>query len=200
MFFHRLDATREFVWSKIPGIHEVLFGQGSSTWVWVVDLDTLIFNFGVTLESIVEAAEANAVQRSKPVDLIIAQDHNGVNAGSFLMKKSEWSKNFLTKWWMRNDTSVPRIDLLFEQAALMDLIREDSEAAEHVHIVPIRAMNAYGYPASDIYLFREGDFLVHCPGPTLKKWMNSYVKEWDRMMDTCKLRELWMDGGKQVFT
>lgn len=65
MFFHKLDVSREFVWSKLPGVHEVLFGRGSSTWVWVVDLDTLIFNFGVKLESFVQAAEADAKRRSK---------------------------------------------------------------------------------------------------------------------------------------
>lgn len=199
MFFHKLDASREFVWSKLPGVHEVLFGRGSSTWVWVVDLDTLIFNFGVKLESFVQAAEADAKRRSSSVDLIIAQDHNGVNAGSFLIKKSEWTRNLLQRWWSRNESSVPRIDKLFEQAALEDLIRSDPEVSSHVHILPIRAMNAYGYPASSIYLFREGDFLVHCPGPKLKKWLNSYVREWDRMMDTCNLQQHWMDGGLRVF-
>ena len=65
MFFHKLDVSREFVWSKLPGVHEVLFGRGSNTWVWVVDLDTLIFNFGVKLESFVQAAEADTKRRSK---------------------------------------------------------------------------------------------------------------------------------------
>lgn len=206
-YFHKPDARRHLVWSKIPAIYDILFAESQASgernapidfdeWVWVLDLDTLIFNFNVKLESIVESA----IAAKGSADIIIACDHNGMNAGSFLVRKSEWSRAFLKRWWLRDVKDVPMIDKLFEQAALTDLIRTDKSIAMHVQIAPIRVFNAYGYPAEDVYLFQTGDFIVHCPGPTLKKWLPAYAREWERMMQGCKLRELWMDAGLQFET
>ncbi|KAI5056581.1 hypothetical protein GOP47_0028399 [Adiantum capillus-veneris] len=147
----------------------------------------------VQLESIVESA-----RNGRDTDIIIACDHNGLNAGSFLVRKSEWTRGFLKRWWLKgNDKDVPMIDKLFEQAVLTDLVKTDKSVAAHVHISPIRDFNAYGYPAGEGYLFQPGDFVVHCPGPTLKKWLPAYTRQWERMMKECGLRELWMDAGMQ---
>ncbi|MCO5551957.1 hypothetical protein L7F22_005464 [Adiantum nelumboides] len=145
------------------------------------------------LESIIESAGNRG-----NVDIIIACDHNGLNAGSFLVRKSEWTREFLKRWWRRgNDKGVPMMDKLFEQAALTDLVRRDKSVAAHVHIALIRDFNAYGYPAGELYLFQTGDFAVHCPGPTLKKWLPAYARQWEEMMKECNLRERWMDAGIQ---
>ncbi|KAH7300504.1 hypothetical protein KP509_24G065600 [Ceratopteris richardii] len=203
IYFHRPDLRRSLVWSKVIAIHENFFhgpelpssADRDNDWIWLLDLDALIFNFNVKLESIVESARAH--HQGNDVDIVISNDHNGVNAGSFLIRKSEWTRQLLRKWW-QTQVGVGMDEKFFEQGALNHLIHTDKSMAAHVHIAAIRQFNAYGYPSGDLYRFREGDFIVHCPGPTLKKWLPAYAQEWENMMQQCKLREAWMHAGTQL--
>ncbi|KAH7292043.1 hypothetical protein KP509_29G048800 [Ceratopteris richardii] len=203
IYFHRPDMRRSLVWSKVTAIHEIFF-QGpevpssvdrDNDWIWLLDLDALIFNFNVKLESIVESARAH--HQGNDIDIVIAMDHNGVNAGSFLVRKSEWTRQLLRRWWQMQ-VGVVMVEKFFEQGALHHLINTDKSIAAHVHIAALRQFNAYGNPSGDLYRFREGDFIVHCPGPTLKKWLPAYAHEWENMMQQCKLREAWMHAGTQL--
>ena len=166
----------------------------------MLDVDTLIFNYNVKLEHVIGWAgtkwAASSASKWAAMDMIISMDMNGINAGSFMVRRSEWTRELLKRWWSRNDVSVPNIGGMFEQAALADLIHKDTSIASHVQIVPQRTFNAYGYPSSEESgLFQIGDFIVHCPSPSRKRRLPSYARAWERMMKECKLRELWMDGG-----
>ncbi|KAH7292044.1 hypothetical protein KP509_29G048900 [Ceratopteris richardii] len=203
IYFHRSDMRRSLVWSKVTAINEIFF-QGpevpssadrDNDWIWLLDLDALIFNFNVKLESIVESARAH--HRGNDIDIVIAMDHNGVNAGSVLVRKSEWTRQLLRRWW-QTQVGVVMAEKYFEQGALHHLIHTDKSVAAHVHIAPSRQFNAYGYPSGDLHRFREGDFIVHCPGPTMKRRLPAYAHEWEKMMQQCKLREAWMHAGTEL--
>ncbi|KAH7292041.1 hypothetical protein KP509_29G048600 [Ceratopteris richardii] len=207
VYFHRSDMRRSLVWSKVTAIHEIFFqapetppsADRDNDWIWLLDLDALIFNFNVKLESIVESARAH--HRGNDIDVVIAMDHNGVNAGSFFVRKSEWTRQLLRRWW-QTQGDIVMVRKYFEQGALHHLIQTDKSIAAHVHIASLRQFNAYGYPSGypsrDLYRFREGDFIVHCPSPTLKRRLPGYAQQWEKMMQQCKLREAWMHAGTQL--
>jgi mannan polymerase II complex MNN10 subunit len=39
------------------------------------------------------------VDNSKPIDILISQDCGGFNLGSFLVRRSEFSRRLMDMWW-----------------------------------------------------------------------------------------------------
>lgn len=51
------------------------------------------------------------------IDIIVAQDQNGLNAGSFFIRRSEWSRMFIDMW--AEPTYVEKNWLAQEQSAMV---------------------------------------------------------------------------------
>lgn len=109
------------VWKKIPAIVEAFNKHPEAQWVFWLDLDAIIMTPSRDLNSLILSKEAmqNAIdagaehhglewepkgtfQRAKidfeNTDLLIAQDHNGINAGSFLIRRSKYTQILLDMW------------------------------------------------------------------------------------------------------
>lgn len=60
-------------------------------WVFYLDADAWITNPAIQLESI--------LPRQITTDLIVTEDATGANAGSWIIRNSDWSRQFLKEWW-----------------------------------------------------------------------------------------------------
>jgi mannan polymerase II complex MNN10 subunit len=46
-----------------------------------------------------EITEINYTESSQPIDIIISQDCGGFNLGSFLIRRSEFTRRVMDLWW-----------------------------------------------------------------------------------------------------
>ena len=109
------------VWAKLPAIVETFNLHPQAKWIWWLDLDAIIMTATVDLrthllshdalkEKMLLGFEMNRsggglsgfVTQKNPdlalIDLIITQDQNGLNAGSFFIRRSEFTKIFIDMW------------------------------------------------------------------------------------------------------
>lgn len=109
------------VWGKLPAIAETFETYPDAQWVWWLDLDAILMTPTVDLNKLLLSHEALNKQLQKGellnnsgggksgistlknpdvknIDLIFSQDQNGINAGSFFIRRSEWSRNLLDMW------------------------------------------------------------------------------------------------------
>ncbi|KAJ4778653.1 hypothetical protein LUZ62_062910 [Rhynchospora pubera] len=185
-----IDSSRPPSWSKILAVKSSLRDHD---WVFWNDADTLVTNPDIYLENILLALGGRNDFNSTP-DFILTEDYNGVNAGVFFFRKSEWSERFLDTWW--NQTSFVKFGSTKsgDNDALMYLISKlpKEEKQVHVQISPMQCLfNSYPWFPSRKSVYRlllspwttwqgaysEGDFMVHLAGiGNKKKWMSKIIQ------------------------
>jgi len=95
------------------------------------------------------------------VELIVAQDHGGLNAGSFFIRNSEMMKLFVDLWSDPLIVEKTPSWVQREQQALTYLIEHHPQLRERVGYVDQRLIDGYVEGAGE---WREGDLLVHFAG------------------------------------
>ena len=125
-------------------------------WVHWVDLDTLFMNMKRDPKEFLD----------KGYDLHVAKDANGLNTGSFYVRASTWSHEFLRKVWEHNDGGKGESDQRSFAAAIASLPTAERQA--HVKYYSQKLFNEYPDPIVSFKNwrghFREGDYLLHFPG------------------------------------
>jgi hypothetical protein len=84
-----VDKSRPSPWSKLLAIEKYL---PSYDYLMYLDMDTVIMNADIRLESFVAAAGPCA-------DIVMTEDWNGPNTGIWLIKNSQWSNWFVKHAW-----------------------------------------------------------------------------------------------------
>ncbi|KAK9325261.1 galactosyl transferase GMA12/MNN10 family-domain-containing protein [Lipomyces orientalis] len=187
------------VWNKIPAVQNAFDINPDAEWVWWLDMDIIIMTPLQDLASLVLNPDSMLEQiaydapiklgNEKPsgvtvsrdvdpskIDLIIAQDHAGVNAGSMLFRRSDWTFSFLDMWV--DPVYVDRFRN--EQDALSHIILQHEKIREHVGFVPQRVINAYSVGGNEMG-WRDGDILVHFAGCWVDKKCNERWQDfWPR--------------------
>ncbi|TID16029.1 hypothetical protein E2P81_ATG08890 [Venturia nashicola] len=177
------------VWKKIPAIVEAFNTFPKAKWVFFLDLDAIIMSPKQDLNSLIlshegmrksmdwggqwtEASRAplgTFMQTDADldnIDLLVAQDHNGVNAGSFFLRRSNYTQWLLDMW---TDPFYMKMDWPGqEQDALLHHIRHHKIFREHTGMIRQRVANAYveGGPSMQWY---KGDLVVHLAGCWVKE-------------------------------
>ncbi len=140
-----------------------LLESGKYDWIHAVGCDTMITNFNIKLEDLID----------NDFDFVIATDCYNINNDSFLARATD-----TTIKWLRNT-----VDLLdsysnakwLDQSAMIDTI---DMMGDRIKIVPQRTINSYNYdlyPGSIPHVYKKdllgndgqwqsGDFLIHWPG------------------------------------
>lgn len=136
-------TDRPASWGKIPLLQRHL---SDHDWLWWADADLVVTAPERRLEELTDGATG---------DLLICEDHNGINCGSFLLRNCPWSHDFLRRVW---ETAEGWEHTWWEQWAIMSLLAESTEDSSRVQIVRKRRLNSY--PAD----WRPGDFVLHTPG------------------------------------
>lgn len=104
------------VWAKLPAVIETLETYPDAQWVWMLDLDAIIMSPRVDIaqkllshDSMKQQLLTNEKIKRTPwttpteidpndIDLLIAQDHGNINAGSFLVRRSKGTSLLLDMW------------------------------------------------------------------------------------------------------
>lgn len=163
---------------KIVFLQELLEQHKDLEWVWWTGSDAMITNHTIKIEDKIDPN----------YDLIIATDCNEINNDSFLLKNSEWSRNYLAH--IMEVMPQYQNHFFYEQQAMIDSIPANKEK---IKIVPQRYLNAYKndlYPHQSKYdllgndgTWQKGDWLIHWPGTSLdlrlqlaRHFLNEVVK------------------------
>ncbi len=126
------------------------------------DMDTLITNFHTKVEDFLEDGK----------DFYITKDFNGINAGSFIIKKTAWSKFFIT--YLESKKGQP--GMYCEQNAIEAYMAEFPDD-EKIKILPHPSINSYHYPlypeippqTHEQGQWQMGDFVLHLPGVSMEQ-------------------------------
>lgn len=167
LYHDTLDPKRHPAWSKILAIQRHL---ASYNWIFWLDADALIMNHKIKLESLVD----------QNYDLIIASDHKfPCNSGSFLIKNSPWSHDFLKLVYSKDQFNKPHC--CWEQDAINYLYKNNQEIAKHYKIILPQYLNSHPHFSVDILFnsrikYTRGDFIIHFYGR--KYYKESLMKEW----------------------
>jgi hypothetical protein len=124
------NITRHLGWEKIYHTKDILENRDVD-WVWVTGCDSMITNFDIKLESIID----------NNYDIIIAKDQNNINVDSFLIKNSSKSIEFLQTIINSYENYVGHP--WAENQCFIDLYH--SAYSENIKIVPQRTLNSYNY-------------------------------------------------------
>lgn len=142
---------RHPVWLRIAAARELL---PRYDWIFLLDLDTMIMNPRITLESLLPA--------DPDVDLVATYDVHGINTGAILLRNTAWTQDFLTKVWSATHfISFPNA----EQTAIAYLLFAEPQAKWRC--LPQRSFNSFLYgeyglshPGGE---YQAGDFILHLP-------------------------------------
>jgi hypothetical protein len=156
--FFQLQTKEQYAsWTKVFDYERL---AASADYIWFLDADAYIMSNKSVFDVIPDGC-----------DLIIDADQNGVNAGSFILRSSAWSLEFMGRVYaLRNDTSIPNIATWWENAVFHHLVKE---IKDHLCVVSQKELNAY--PETDAYkaglseskrpyFWKEGDLVIHSPG------------------------------------
>ena len=95
-----LDTNRPPSWSKIKAAQRLLTEENCD-WVFWLDADTVVMNSEKTVEDFLPSETGK--------DLIItAQKGGSYNAGAWLIRNTEWSREFLDHWWNMKEFVKPK--------------------------------------------------------------------------------------------
>ncbi|KAK9720527.1 hypothetical protein K7432_004107 [Basidiobolus ranarum] len=176
------DKSRGPAWGKILTLRKFMKMYPSIKWFWWIDVDTVLMDSTIALEDHVLVNITNPEYSHK--DMIIAYDCNGFNAGSFFIRNTPWSLDFLAKIYQ------PQYSTRFgyaEQGAMQHLYETSLEVAEHFYFVPQNTINAFPEEAcgdeDGIHAFKEGDFIVHLAGcwvGSRNNCVQRFNEYWDR--------------------
>ncbi|KAJ6263287.1 hypothetical protein Dda_1849 [Drechslerella dactyloides] len=188
--FHFINISRydlhgaHPVWAKIPALLDTFIHFPDVHWVWWLDVDAMIMNPDIDLNSHVLSHAAMRTKFAagteflkseskhtgqymsgradpKEIDVIIGQDHNGLNAGSFFLRRSKFTK-MLLDWW-EEPFYVYNQWPGKEQDALLHMVEHHRAVREHLALVPQRVLN--GFPVGwENMGWHTDDLVVHLAG------------------------------------
>ena len=117
----QLDKTRPASWSKIRAVQRLL-KEESCDWVFWLDADTVVMNSDKKVEAFLPAHDT--------IDMLFSPDDGGgYNAGVWLVRNSEWGRNFLQEWWdMKSFVKPPGLAKSGDNDALKHKTAHMSEA------------------------------------------------------------------------
>ncbi|KAI9735725.1 MAG: hypothetical protein M1818_006333 [Claussenomyces sp. TS43310] len=165
-------------WAKVPAVRHAMATFPQATYFWFIDQNALIMNPDITIEQhIMDARRMETLMlRDQPVippdsviktfpqlrgeyiDLALTQDSEGLVAGSFILRRSEWSKFFLDTWFdpLYRSYNFQKADT----HALEHIIQWHPTILSKLALIPQRTMNAYSKGEGASVIYKDGDFVI----------------------------------------
>ncbi|KAG0297243.1 hypothetical protein BGZ98_000658 [Dissophora globulifera] len=135
-------------WAKVSILLEEL-DRDEHDWIFWIDTDALIVNMDIQLERFID----------NRYSLMITKDLHFLNAGVFMLKVNEWSRQYFRAIWDRRDTSMN------EQDYMIALLEDPAyEVESHVKYLPQCSFNSYWEVKALYEMYRPGDFIIHWAG------------------------------------
>lgn len=201
-----IDTSRPPAWSKVLAVQKLLRPQRQQgdeeedddkcDWVFWVDADIVIMSSTVAIESFLPTS-ADDDDDDSTIDLLVTMDRRlTANSGAWLIRNTDWSREFLQAWWgMRRWVREPGLSLSGDNAAFGHLIEQRLQeqssihgtATERIRLVPRCTFNSFAVfvpdddasppdvpmERQDWYLsenfYHDGDFIAHASGVDQKE-------------------------------
>jgi hypothetical protein len=179
------DFGAKIYWNKIPILQDAMRRYPHAEWFWWLDLDIIIMTPSLDLHSHVlsPAAMQRTFEFDQPiyspgggdsgfrtpaaydydgVNFIIANGGWGMNVGSFLMRRGQWSDWLLEMW---ADPLATKQDWIFpENDGWTHMWQNHQIVRDHTGLTSQRVLNAYPPYNSLGKNYAPGDLLVHFAG------------------------------------
>lgn len=173
------------VWNKIPILQDAWARFPNAKWIWWLDIDIIIMTHSVDLQAHVLSHDGMrrnllydtdlpgvgggplgfkslADPNPEDVNFLIAADAWGMNAGSFLMRRGEWTDWVLEMW---DDPLAIAQDWVFaENDGWTHLFTKHQMVRDHTGNTHQRALNSYPHYNGLGEHWEEGDLVVHFAG------------------------------------
>jgi hypothetical protein len=155
---------RAATWYK-PKLIEEILATYNPEYVLFLDADAIISDFNQNVEDFID----------EKYDITFTEDvghHSAMNAGVFILKNNEWSKNFLKIWWESADIFTPEDSrdlfileqnakqvgyfknaLWHDQTCLTILYENNEDIKNHIKIINSNSLNHTKY--------NDGNFIFH---------------------------------------
>ena len=178
-----LDTSRPPSWSKIRAAQRLL-EEEACDWVFWLDADTVVMNSNKKIEDFLPSETGK--------DLLITEQKGGsYNAGAWLIRNTEWSREFLNHWWNMETFVKPKgLSVSGDNDALKHYLTKEmtKEYFEEHILVPPRctfnsvtvflppqeaaAMTQEKIKQQEWYMhlekYHKGDFIAHVAGKNNK--------------------------------
>jgi len=150
---NKYDDEREVFYMKLYVVQEAIINglkNKEYDWVFWVDGDVSLANPNIKLETF--------LPKDNDVNFIIAADHNGINAGVFLIRVCSWSLNFMARSIAYQYYNINKEVLFADQTSMNNVLLEGEDEKKHYVIVPQSWFNVYpGWKS-------PGDMIIHFAG------------------------------------
>ncbi|GIZ49360.1 hypothetical protein CKM354_001239000 [Cercospora kikuchii] len=147
-------------------------------WLHFCDADVVLMNQHVPLDIFLPPKNFNHI------NLLISNDHNGLNTGAFFLRVHEWGVRLLIDV-LALRSYRPEAKLKYSEQSATEILLETEKYKNSTAFVPQRWFNAYRGPREGDKLIRgatvppntikEGDLQLHFAG---KKKNKAHVSEW----------------------
>jgi hypothetical protein len=200
------DAVQEdmaAVWKKIPVLKHIFDKRPDAEWIWWLDLDAVLMGAQSLQEYLFDRIEElqDEARHMQDTDLELANKTDGIfkrlgriplnetnlivtadmnssmiNAGSFLIRRSEWSEQLIDLWLdpLFVKAALNHTIGFLEQGVLTHLVMNHKTIAQHTAAVPMTTINAF--PWAGIWTWRPGSLVVHMAGC----WVNHVCAHWNK--------------------
>lgn len=160
---------REAHYSKMLVVHQALMSPSGPDWVFFVDCDAFFTNPSVSIADLLETY--GAAGPSGP-HFLVAEDPGGINTGTLLFRRSDWSLGFLervaaSQFGIAWDQSMFFLEMYKQSLFEATLDAGDIVLPPEVALVHQAHMNGFVPPAStdwSAYEWQPGDFVRHFAG------------------------------------
>lgn len=178
-----IDTSRHVSWSRIKLIENLLNEKENNKdkydWVMWVDADVVVTNKSIKIENIIEnygkiGMEVGGID----YDIIMPKEDccdYVINNGVFLIKNTEWSKNFLKKWYGQTQFLN---QAWWDGSAFIHLYDNDPDVKMHTKLVKQRVMNSFvdaPSRAGQEGIWKDGDFIIHFAGYSNRDWLKMFA-------------------------
>jgi mannan polymerase II complex MNN10 subunit len=174
-----IDKTRPPQWSKVKAVESILKDYD---WVWWIDIDALIMEFDIMLESLID----------DDYDMIFTSNkYSYLSSGSCFFKNTHISFDFLKDCYdlkldCLKDVNVSVFD--HEQQSMRQLILNVDKYKSKSKLIDERSCNSfcvtenaqvlsvYPYWNSDSNIYQKGDFVIQFCGRSFSERINDFKK------------------------
>jgi hypothetical protein len=186
MYFDKIiDKDRPPQWSKVKAI-EYALNQGYD-WVWWIDIDALIMQFSVKLESIID----------NNYDVIFtANKYSYLSNGSSFFKNTQLTVDFLKDCYELKHDCLKNVNInVFdhEQQSMRQLLLNEDKYKNRIKLIDERICNSYcttknqsvlnAYPNwnNESNIYKNGDFVIQFCGRNFQERLEIYKEYFDRI-------------------
>lgn len=159
-----------YAFDRLMLVRDLLDRADAPDIFWVLNVSSLITNISKPLVDVLDDEH----------DFWIAKDVHGLNAGSFVVRRSDFCRRWLD--FLISMEPRYRNDCWFEQRGMMDWWQHENWTWK-IHLVPQRAIQSYDYslyrpwPPETPGNWRRGDLCLGLPGLDLNQRL-AIAREW----------------------